>query len=155
MSNGVKPRFDRGGTEFGLMHRDLPPGYLMFDIDRLHARCSVDLSLKRENEGFVEYRRKNGRIEFIALMEVKQHRTPNSERALNTGDANAMARIEMARRLGCRLFVVFATSGRQPFEFYEFDVDNGNPFHVGTLRYGSDGREEAVRRFWTEVLRIT
>jgi len=69
--NKVKPRFDGKGTEFGLMHRDLGPGFLMFDIDRMSAVLEVNLELKRENEAFVEYRQYGNAINFIAMFEVK------------------------------------------------------------------------------------
>jgi hypothetical protein len=44
--NGVKPRYDGGGSEFGLLHRELGPGFLMFDIDRLSATVQTDLEMK-------------------------------------------------------------------------------------------------------------
>ena len=115
--NGVKPRFDGGGTEFGLMHRDLGPGYLMFDVDRISAVLEVGLEMRRENEGFVEYRRKGDAIRFVALFEVKHRRTEYSAAALDKTTSNALARLEMARCMGARLFVVFAMDGKPPFEF--------------------------------------
>jgi len=155
LPNGVKPRFDNGGSEFGLMHRGLGPGYLMFDIDRMYANVEVEISLRREDEGFVEYRRHKNSIEFVAMMEVKKHRTSNSEQALNKDNTNSLARIEIARRLGCRLFVVFATNGRQPFTFYEIDTESGDYIEVGTLDYENGNRDECVKAFWRDVLQIT
>jgi len=153
-SNGVKPRYDSGGTEFGLMHRDLGSGYWMFDIDRVFANVEFEISMKRENEAFVEYRRRGNRIDFVALMEVKHKQTDYSMLALSITDANSYARLEMARRLGCRLFVVFATNGRQPCTFYEIDTSTNECTEVGTLTYDHTNREECVSVFWRDVLRI-
>lgn len=154
MNEYVKPRFDGKGVEFGLMHRDLGPGYLMLDIDRLSATLEVGLELRRENEGWVEYRCCANRIDFVALFEVKGKKTSYSEAALNPKDANSMVRAEMARRLGARLFVVFATDGRQPFEFYEIDTTFDVCQLVGTLTYDPNNRQCAVRNFWANTLRI-
>jgi hypothetical protein len=153
-SNGVKPRFDGGGSEFGLMHRDLPPGYLMFDIDRMTAQLELTMEMRRENEGFVEYRRRANRITFVAMFEVKRHLTQYSEKALDINEANSLARLEMARLLGCRLFVVFATKGQQPFDFYEIDTVAGDPVFVGTLDYSGSDRIERCKLFWSDVLGI-
>jgi len=152
-SNGVKPRFDNSGTEFGLMHRDLGRGYSMFDIDRMTAQLDMQIEMRRENEGFIEYRRTAGNINFVALMEVKHRRTKYSEQALDPTEANSMVRLEMARRLGCRLFVVFATNGKQPFDFYEICADTGEAKHAGTLDYTSD-RVHKCRLFWNNILGI-
>jgi len=153
-SNGVKPRYDGGGTEFGLMHRDLGPGYLMFDIDRMTAQVDLQMEMRRENEGFVEFRRRASRIDFVAMFEVKKQRTVHSEKALDPDEANSLARLEMARRMQCRLFVVFATNGRQPFDFYEIDLATGCADYCGTLDYASDNREVRCRTFWRDVLNI-
>lgn len=152
--NGVKPRYDGGGSEFGLMHRDLGPGYLMFDVDRMSACMSVDLELKRANTGFIEYRRNNG-IEFVAIFEIKHSKIGRALDALDVEKANTMAQIEMARRLDARLFSVFATDGHQPFEFYEY-VPFACQFElVDVLDYDKANRVERVQAFWRDVLRIT
>ena len=150
--NGAKPRYDGKGTEFGLMHRDLGPGFLMFDIDRLSAVIEVNLELKRENEGFVEYRHTCDGINFVAMFEVKAHKTKYSLEALDLSKSNSLARAEIARRLECRLFVVFGTNGKQPFEFFEL-FDNGFIL-AGTLEYDESNRMEQVKKFWNETLRI-
>lgn len=151
--NGVKPRYDGKGTEFGMMHRDLGPGYLMFDIDAMTARLSMDITMRRENEGFVEYRRRRNGIEFIAMFEVKASRTTRALEALDPNAANSMARLEMARKLNCRLFVVFGTNGVQPFTFYEVNTTTGDAEEVGTLDYNGD-RTKAAIDFWRDVLQI-
>lgn len=152
--NGVKPRYDGGGTEFGLMHRDLGPGYLMFDVDRISAVLEVGLELRRENEGFVEYRRKGDEVRFVALFEVKHRRTEYSEAALDKTTSNAMARLAMARCMCARLFVVFATDGKPPFNFYEVDTETGDPVLAGTLTYTPQTRAAELSAFWNNVLRI-
>lgn len=154
-TNGVKPRYDSGGTEFGLMHRDLGPGYLMFDIDRMSAQLELSLEMRRENEGWIEYRRTAKRTTFVALFEVKHCRSQFSEQALNPDDPNSMARFEMAKKLGCRLFIVFATNGRSPFHFYEVSMLTGEPMEVGILNYTPDNRMSQCQAFWREVLGIT
>lgn len=153
-SNGVKPRYDNGGTEFGLMHRELGAGYWMFDVDRVFASVEFEISMRKENEAFVEYRRNGKRIDFIALMEVKHRRSEFAEQALSMTDYNSYARLAMAQRLGCRLFVVFATDGKQPFTFYEIDTVTGESTEVGTLTYGPADMRERVAAFWRNVLRI-
>jgi hypothetical protein len=151
--NGVKPRFDNGGSEFGLAHRDLGAGYLMFDIDRMSAVIEVDLELKRKETGFVEYRNNKG-IMFIALFEIKAKKTEYSLQAMNPLISNTMATIEMARKLECRLFVVYGTENKQPFEFYEYFPDKNEFIYSGTLDYNSDNRTENIKEFWTNVLNI-
>ncbi len=152
--NGVKPRFDGGGSEFGLAHRDLGQGYLMFDIDRMTASVEVALELRRKEEGFIEYRHEYGDVKFIALYEIKGNRTEFSEQALNIDKSSTKAMIAMARRLESRLFVVFATNGKQPFDFYEFDTSEQCFIPVGHLCYEAENRAEAVREFWQNVLHI-
>lgn len=150
--NGAKPRYDGKGTEFGLMHRDLGPGYLMFDIDRLSAILEVKMELKRENECFIEHRLESDGVRFVAMFEVKHHKTQFSLEALNPIKSNTIVRGEIARRLGCRLFIVFASNGKQPFEFYE-QVGNES-YYIGTLAYQLNERQDAVKEFWTNVLGI-
>ena len=126
----------------------------MFDIDRMFATVQMDLALKKEDEGWVEYRVRNDAVSFIAMMELKKHRTEHSEKALDKKQANSMARLEIARRLGCRLFVVFGTDGRQPFEFYEINTSTGDPIHVGTLCYEYGAGKQAWQEFWNNILHI-
>ena len=157
-NNGVKPRYDGGGTEFGLMHRELGSGYWMFDIDRVYASVEFEIAMRKENEAFIEYRRNGKRIDFVALMEVKHRRSEYAEQALSITDYNSYARLAMAQRLGCRLFVVFATEGKQPFTFHEIDTQTGENVEVGTLTYceqDQQDRKTRVAEFWRDVLRIT
>lgn len=153
-NNGVKFRLDGKGTEFGMVHRGLGPGFLMFDIDRLSATVELGLELKRENEGWVEYRQYPGGIKFVALFEVKNAKTPYSLSALDSSNSCSMARNEIAKRLGCRLFVVYGTNGRAPFEFWEFDPFTDDYAMVGVLDYESGESQKAVSIFWRDVLGI-
>ena len=152
--DGVKPRYDGGGSEFGLVHRKLGPGYLMFDVDRMSACMSIDLELKRADTGFVEYRRNNG-IQFIAVFEIKYKKIGRAMEALDTENSNTMAQIEMAKRLEARLFSVFATNGKQPFEFWEYLPAADSFEMVGVLDYDGTNRTESVQVFWRDVLHIT
>lgn len=157
-SNGAKLRFDGGGTEFGFMHRDLGSGYLMFDVDRLHVKVEEFLKLRNENECFVEYRdtgeREKG-VQFIAMFEVKHKRSHYTLKALDPENSVSYARLCMAQKLGCRLFVVYASGGRQPFDFWEIDTTDGGASLVGTLEYNKADRRESVQQFWKEVLEIS
>jgi len=155
-SNGVKPRYDGGGSEFGSMHRDLGPGMYMFDIDRLSGNMStdIDFELRRENEGFVEYRIKSQVVKFVALFEIKAHKTKHALEALDSSNANSRARSAMAQMLKCRLFVVYATNGKQPFEFYEINTETGEAQSLGALSYDVESRQNECQRFWRDVLGI-
>lgn len=150
---GVKPRFDGGGSEFGLVHRGLGPGFLMFDIDRLSAVMEVNLELKRENEAFLEYRH-GETIRFTALFEIKNKKTVHSIQALDNTVSSTAARNEIARRLDCRLFVVFANFGKAPFEFWEHNFETGEYSCVGVLEYTDGNKEIEVKKFWNNVLKI-
>jgi hypothetical protein len=151
MSNGVKPRYDGAGTEFGLRHRDLGPGFLMMDIDRLHAAIDIDVKLQRENEMFIEYRSVNG-ISYLAMYELKHARTFHSEKALDMELLANQVRFDICKRLDCRCFVVFATNGKQPFSFYELFEDRSD--HVGVLEYSEGNAAEAWKAFYRDVLKI-
>lgn len=152
--NGAKPRFDGAGSEFGIMHRDLGPGFLMFDIDRMSAVLEVNLELKRENEGFIEYRQSDDVIRFVAFFEYKARETENSLKALDNTVSSTLARNEMARRLDCRMFVVFGCAGNPPFKFFELDLLSNQYRLIGKLEYTADNRLQAVRDFWWNTLKI-
>lgn len=146
----VKPRFDGGGTEFGRIHRLLGPGYLMFDIDRLH----LEVALKRENEGFIEYRYNNGKFVYKALIELKKSKTKFSLQALDPHEINSLARIDICKRLECRLFVAYGTEGHQPFEFFEINIADGSNRLVGILEYDESNVKQQVDTFYRDVLKI-
>ena len=150
----VKPRFDGGGTEFGLAHRDLPSGYCMFDIDGMRATLELDVRMKREDEGFVEYRRKKNSVEFVAMFEVKHRKTRFSIKALDPRDASSLARIEMARKLGCRLFVLFACDGQPPFEVWEINTQTSECNQLDNLSYTPSNRKKVMNQYWSQVLDI-
>lgn len=152
--NGVKPRFDGKGSEFGFIHRALGCGYLMFDVDRLSAIVEMDLELRRENEGFVEYRQNGRSVRFVALFEIKKEKTKHSIKALDNEESSSMARNEMARLLGCRLFVVFATDGKAPFEFWELDRGSQQYERAGLLNYRPGEHAAAIQKFWRDTLKI-
>ena len=156
-ANGVKPRYDGGGTEFGAMHRDLGPGMLMFDIDGMHVRTETDLVVRNQNGVFLEYRLTRDAVKFVAIFEYKREKTASTLKALDArNDANSMARLAMARALGARLFVVYGTQGKQPFDFYEINIGDGTYSHSGTLYYdGEKDRPEKSTQFWKEALGIT
>lgn len=145
----VKPRYDNGGTEFGLIHRKLPKWCCMFDVDAMKATANLDLRLKKD-ECFFEYETdfKNSTITFKAMFEVKYK---NSERikdemcCLKTG-SSLWAELQLAERIGCRFFYVIATNGLQPFDFFEYK--NGSFQFVGRLEYDDSNRIIRVNNFW-------
>jgi len=157
--NGVKPRYDGHGTEFGAMHRDLGPGMLMFDVDGMRVNVEAELVMRNQDTVFVEYRLDNSNVRFVAIFELKRDKTQNTIKALDTrNDANSIARSYMAKTLCARLFVVFATNGKQPFEFYEKDTDTGEHKKCGVLYYehgNEQDRTEKSKAFWKDVLKIT
>lgn len=154
-ANGVKPRYDGQGTEFGAMHRDIGPGQLMFDIDGLSATVEMQLELRRQNEAFVEYRFiDDDLVEFTALFELKRNKSQYTIQALDSKDANSVARRAMARKLEARLFVVFATNGKAPFDFHEIDTTTGYSHPIGILYYDENNRPEKVKDFWINVLKL-
>ena len=151
--NGVKPRYDGAGSAFGALHRDLGPGFLMFDIDRMSATVETDLEMRNENNVFVEYRL-GETISFVAVFEYKRNRSQYTIDALNPNSANSRARIELARRLGSRLFIVFADNGSPPFYFHEINLETGENVRMPALWYTKDEDKEKVKSFWRDVLKI-
>jgi hypothetical protein len=147
--SGTKPRFDGSGSIFGDLHRELPPGVCMFDIDRLDINMA--LTIRRENEVFVEYHHENNGITFTALFEVK---FKFNTKSLDKNNSLNLARLEMAKKLGCRLFVVFRTLGQLPLEFFEVNLNSGNASHVYTLTYDKniDGAKiSAISLCWKHL----
>jgi hypothetical protein len=156
----VKPRFDKKNMEsFANMHRHLKNQDLMFDIDRCCADLTADVRLEmlmtKENNLYTEYKFVNNKVRFTALFEVKYKKTKSAAEALDPGKANSIARLEMARLLNCRLFVVFETEGKQPFEFYEIDLKDGSPKPAGILTFANCDPETAMRSFWYEDLEMS
>jgi len=155
----VKKRYDNQGSEFGFIHRDLGQGYYMFDIDGIKASIEYDLTLRRENELFVEYRHlSKDKIKFLAIYEVKAKETKYSKNCLELNNSTSIVRLEIAKRLESRLFVVFGTNGNQPFKFFEIDVNSGDNNFIGILSYDKDNpkkREQTVKSFWANILGIT
>ena len=144
-ASGTKPRFDGGGSLFGELHRELPSGTCMMDIDRMFVTVESELWLKRENVAFVEYRHAKECIKFTAVFETKHKYT---ETAFDLEISANRARMEMARKLDCRLFVVFYSDGAVPLEFYEIDVETGEYEHSYSLTYDQTNRAEKVVECW-------
>lgn len=151
----VKRRFDRKDSEgFANLHRQLTNKELMFDIDRVFADVTLNMSMRKENELFVEYNIDKESIIFKALFEVKFKKTQYSIDALDKTNANSKARKEMCRRLGARLFVVYQNNGRKPFEFHEIDTNTGDVCNVNTLNYKDGNEKTAWLNFWRNDLRL-
>lgn len=151
----VKKRFDSFEPDgFANMHRQLTNKELMFDIDRVFADVTFNMSMRKENELFVEYNFSSSQIIFNALFEVKYKKTDFSRDALNPKNANSIARKEMCRRLGARLFVVYQTEGTKPFEFNEIDLNDGGVMNVHVLDYEKGQEKAEWRSFWRNTLRL-
>ena len=149
--DGVKPRFDGKGSEFGDIHRLLPAECGMFDIDRMKGNITLDIELRKKDTGFIEYRTdfKNLTVNFVALFEIKYKWSEYVIRAMECKIGTAtFAQREMCKKLEFYYFIVVADSGRQPFEFFKLD-DTGYETY-GCLEYGDDieERRSAVREFW-------
>lgn len=150
-TSGSKPRFDGKGSLFGDLHRELPSGICMFDIDKMFLTTKQELWLKKENQGFIEYKHDGINFEFKALFEVK-YKFVNA--ALDNSLSTNRARIELVKRLSvnqkidCRLFVVFQNNGSQPLEFYEIDTKNGSHKKVYYLEYDDKNRKQEIEKCW-------
>jgi len=151
----VKPRFDGQGSEFGLIHRELPKECGMFDIDRMSARAEIFLELKRQEIAFIEYRTDFNKctVEFKALFEIKNRDTPKVREMLECHIGTAtFAQLKLSRQIGARYFFVISTDGKQPFHFYEIE-NQGIYIDLGFLDYRDkkvDGIE-AINKFWKKI----
>lgn len=147
----VKPRYDKGGSEFGLMHRELPTKCGMFDIDIMKANAILDLTLREANECFFEYRTnfETSELTVKAMFEIKHKETEIVLNNMNIKIGTSLwAQIEIAKKLNCRFFYVIATEGKQPFKFYEYI---NKLEYVGTLEYNSENKKENTNLFWQKI----
>lgn len=161
LENGVKPRYDNGGSEFGLAHRDLPRSCTMFDVDRLDVDIKLHLVADKQDYSFIEYRTdfNNDDVDFIALFEVKyksSQQVKNQFKTQKKGTATFAQKL-MCQKLDMRYFYVIATEGDQPFYFVEIG-DNihkrKNYKYIGKLSYNDENRREKITRFWKEKLKL-
>lgn len=150
--NEVKPRYDNGGSEFGLMHRQLPVKCGMFDVDTMKASANLDLTLRQPNECFFEYNTnfKTSEIIIKAMFEIKFKKSNSVLYNMNIKIGTALwAQTEIAKKLDCRFFYVIATEGKSPFAFYEY---KDNTFKcVGILEYNNENKKESVNLFWKKI----
>ena len=154
-ANGVKPRYDKGGTAFGDAHRDLGTQYLMFDVDKMSATVEQELELRKENQVFIEYRHSE-RISFVAIFEYKRNKSQYTLEALDKAQSVSRARLALAQALSARLFVVYADNGKSPFDFYEIDTASGNYTRLSPLYYEKGVDDPIViQEYWRDVLKIT
>lgn len=152
----VKPRFDKKGSLFGLLHRELGNRFLMLDLDYMVLEVNGEMKEHvSEDTRFVEYRRAfNRNILFKAIFEIKFDKTVFSTQMLNTDNTNTKALIEMACRLNSRLFIVFATYGLAPFIFYEYSRKSDDFVFAGELNFDYKNARSAIRYFWYYCLGI-
>jgi hypothetical protein len=154
-ASGSKPRFDGGGSEFGDMHRELPAGFGMFDIDKMKATATVELEITKQNVAFIEYRTiwnsDRNEIDWKALFEIKYRDGRSVQDALMVRKGTpTWAQLNLANTLGARYFIVVATEGGAPFTFYEVEPD-GYAVEAGVLDYDDYNRTEQVERFWRYI----
>jgi len=158
MDKQVKIRFDHNGSEFGEIHRQLPIHCGMFDIDRMSAKAEINLELKKQEIGFLEYRTDFNRstIEWKALFEIKYKNSEYVRKALDCKIGTpTWAQLELCKILKARYFFVIATNGKQPFEFIEIFY-NGEFNWIGTLDYidkEKDGKQ-AINDFWKNDIKL-
>lgn len=151
LAEGVKPRYDNKGSEFGKMHRSLPKNFGMFDIDKINLTYS--LQLKNQDSAFIEYQTdfRNNDCEFKALFELKFRMSDVVKQQIDcqTGTPT-WAQLKMAEKLGCRYFIVVQDNGKPPFSFYEKFYDNTTKYW-GVLEYNQENVTEKVNEFWIKI----
>ncbi len=158
MEAEVKPRYDKKGSEFGEIHRRLPPQCCMFDIDKMSASAIVNLEITKQDIGFLEYRTNFDTAEVIwkALFEIKYKASQYVYDAINCRvGTSTFAQLKLCEKIGARYFIVVATNGISPFTFFEIFNDRSNVI-IGTLEYkdrDTDGREK-IREFWRDKLML-
>ena len=151
-NNGVKPRFDGKGTEFGKVHRLLPKNCCMFDIDKMKGKAEIDLEIKKQNIAFIEYETdfKNADISIKALFELKYKMSDMVKKAMEVKiGTSTFAQIKLSEKLNARFFIVIANNGLNPFEFYEYK--NNNFEKVGILKYNENNKAEKINKLWEEL----
>ena len=151
--NGIKPRYDGQGSEFGNMHRVLPKYCGMFDIDKMTASAIVSLELKHQDVGFIEYRTNwsDSSVKWIALFEIKFKYSTSVYEALEFKKGTATwAQLKLCQTLNMRYIFVIATEGKQPFDFYEVHYD-GSKKLIGTLKYNQSNKKQKVKEFWKHI----
>lgn len=159
MEAEVKPRFDNGGSEFGLIHRKLPPNCCMFDIDKMSASAIVNLEMTKQDIGFIEYRTNfdTAEVTWKALFEIKYKSSQFVYDAISCKiGTSTFAQLKLCERIGARYFIVVANEGKPPFTFFEIFSDGSNKI-VGVLEYDNkelDGKDK-IREFWKNKLRLS
>jgi hypothetical protein len=149
----VKLRYDGKGTEFGLMHRELPPYLVMFDIDKMKSTITLDLN--NENSIWIEGTTnfKNATFQVTAIFELKYNETKrlmDEMKEMKVGTALWSLR-QMAKQLKCRLFLVYQTNGKQPFHFYQADNFGAEWIDRGLLEYNETNKKEKITEFWKKI----
>lgn len=121
----------------------------MIDLDRLTLRA--EMSIKREEELFVEYTESNHSLSFHAIFSLK-HRNALLSRRSTAFDfvENVQNRVmaAMARKLGSRLFLVLhGDNARPPFEFWEVNLANATADLKATIHgQTEDAWQSAYRK---------
>ena len=153
IENGVKPRFDGKGSEFGNVHRLLPKYCGLFDIDKMKAKAIVDLEVTKQDIGFIEYRTlwDKSDIKWMALFEIKHMDTDTVRKLMECKLGTATwAQMKLCQQLNMRYFIVIATEGHRPFEFYEV-FNTGDYKHIGTLDYNNENKAGKINEFWNSI----
>jgi len=144
----TKPRFDGKGSLFGELHRQLDSDICMLDIDRMSLLITQQVWLHKENECFIEYRHDAEQITFKAIFELKYK---FNERIFDLNESVNRARIAIAKKLECKLFVVIGN--QSPLEFYEIDTETGAYNKSYTLIFTNDKQEQkkAMEKCWQQL----
>jgi hypothetical protein len=154
-------------NEFSEAHYDLPPSYGMFDIDIYQGKWLDIKKVATKTEAtYVEYRclkyDNTGnkfdikRFNPIAIFELKHHMTDRVFNSLSLPEGSATwAAFMFSKIMNCRFFMVIATNGSYPFEFYEYN-EYGNYNLSGKLDlYPWEDRQEVINEFWNTKLNIS
>lgn len=159
MNNGVKQRFDGGGSEFGRIHRLLPTFCTMGDIDSIKVNVDTHIcfGFERANEKFIEYRTnlETGNVTFVAIIENKYKESPKVMEAienLSTVYGTAMYMLlALARQINCRYLIMIGTCGNPPFKILEVDTLTGDVEHVAILDYTKENEQEKIMECWKKL----
>lgn len=171
IQNGVKPRFDGKGTEFGKMHRWVGKEYGMTDIDYCDMSSIIEVFNKcietridpyTENKLFIEYKTiwsktmtETHKPKYNAIFDLKYDFSQNVHDKIKCKVSTSIwLQYEMAKTLQSRFFIVYENKGIQPFDFFEFK-DRNKLEYVGTLSYhdDKDGPAKAID-FWKNFLKL-
>jgi hypothetical protein len=129
----------------------LPRRQTMLDIDRL--KMTVDLSLKNEEQMFLEYTLEDSaNCKFDAIFSLKHRQKKlkaDTKAAQFLDDISHRVMRHMAKKLGARLFLVYHCDNQEPpLDFYEVDLASGVMVLKATISPGPGASGEDHANAW-------